>query len=217
MRFHERLYKLHLILGHPDAPPLWLPNQWRSIQNELHQATKAARGPASLNLLQYEPNGQYFKNVKFGRLGVSVKSEARWLHDYATYPERQSWLFHSLDLWAPGRTTCCNQDMAPDIYLGIMNEGYYTPNMQLTFNPCVVLAGATDKGPEFLSIIDELAGTIARQTQAVFTHSKTTPWGAASGAGFTKAIGDLLTSFVFKAGLRHSSLPFLDRLDEYWQ
>jgi hypothetical protein len=107
--------------------------------------------------------------------------------------------------------------MAPDIYLGVMNEGYYTATAQLTFNPYIVLAGATDKGTEFISIIAELAATMARQTQAVFKHSKTIPWGIASGPVYTNVIGDLLASSVFKVGLRHNALPFLDRLDEYWQ
>ncbi|GAB3835883.1 hypothetical protein GCM10028821_33300 [Hymenobacter jeollabukensis] len=217
MRFHERLYQLHIILGHPAAQPLWQPAGWHSILPALLAATKAARGPASLNLLQYEPNGQYFKDVKFGRLGLSASSEARWLHDYAAHPERQNWQFHLLGLWAPGRTTCGNQSLAPDLYLGIRNEAYYKQPAHLVFNPYVVVAGALDKGPSFRADVDHLAAVIARQTQAVFRHAKTISWGKPSGSGFTNAIGDLLAASVFKPGPQHTATPSMDNLAEYWQ
>ncbi|WP_133273433.1 hypothetical protein [Hymenobacter radiodurans] len=217
MHFHERLYQLHIILGNPQAPALWEPKCWHAIQDSLLRATKAARGSASLNSLQYEPNGQYMKDVKFGRLGLSAISEARWLHDYTAYPERQGWLFHSLELWAPGRTTCNNQNLAPDMYLGVMNEGYYANLSNILYNPYIVLAGALDKEESFLASINQLATTLAQQTQAVFTHNKVIPWGNSSGSnGFSKAIGDLLSSSIFLPS-KHTASPFLDRIEEYWK
>lgn len=136
MRFHERLYQLHIILGDKNEPALWEPQGWQAIQICLSRVAKAARGPASLDSLQYIPAlGDKYVDAKFGRLGLSEESDKKWLHDYTGFPERKEWIFHSVELWAPGRITCDNQNMAPDVYLGIANESYYRDFASTKFNP----------------------------------------------------------------------------------
>ena len=219
MLFHERLYQLHIILGDKNEPALWEPKGWHTIQASLLRVTKVARGPASLNSLQYIPAlGNNYVEGKFGKLGLSEKADKKWLHDYANFPERKDWLFHSVELWAPGRTTSANQNMAPDVYLGIANESYYSDPAATIFNPYVILAGAVDKGEEFLSDLNSLATVISQQTKSVLHHRKTITWGRSYlGLGFTDSIGDLLTSSVFKPGLRSSELPLIDQVEDYWK
>ena len=199
-------------------PALWEPQGWQSIQASLLRVAKAARGPASLNSLQYIPalNNKYVE-AKFGKLGLSEKAEKKWLHDYTNFPERMDWLFHSVELWAPGRTTCGNQDMAPDVYLGIANESYYQNSASTKFNPYIILAGAVDKGEEFLSDVNSLAVNISQQTKSVLHIQKKLAWGRDSGLGFTAAIGDLLVSSVFRADLKHSNASMIDQIEDYWK
>jgi hypothetical protein len=189
MLFHERLYQFHIILGNKNEPALWEPKGWQSIQASLLRVTKAARGSASLNSLQYIATpGDKYLDAKFGRLGLSEKSEKKWLHDYVTFPERKEWLFHSVELWAPGRTTCSNQNMAPDVYLGVANENCYSRPSAILFSPYIILAGAVDKGEKFLMDITNLAATISQQTKSVLHIRKISPWGTCYlSLGFTRA------------------------------
>jgi len=208
MLFHERLYQLHIILGDKNQPALWEAKGWQFIRANLSKVTKAARGPASLNSLQYIPAlGNKYLDGKFGKLGLSEKAEKKWLHDYVNFPERKDWLFHSVELWAPGRTTCGNQNLAPDVYLGIANEGYYSNPAAVIFNPYLVLAGAVDMGEEYLSDVNNLATVICQHTKAILHIHKTIPWGKSNlSSGFTDAIGDLL------ADVTHG----VDRVDGTW-
>ena len=218
MRYHQRLYQLHIILGHKNEPALWELQGWQAIQANLLRVTKAARGPASLNSLQHTPiSDNEYVDAKFGRLGLSEKSDSKWVHDYISFPERKKWIFHSVELWAPGRTTCGNQNMAPDVYLGIADESYYRAFASIKFNPYIVLAGAVDKGEEFLSDVNSLATGISQQTKSVLHIHKTLSWGRSSGSGFNAAIGDLLASSVFKGALSHSDIPLIDQIEAYWK
>lgn len=152
-----------------------------------------------------------------GKLGISEKAEAKWLHDYSTFPERKNWLFHSVDLWAPSRSACANQGLAPDFYLGIANEAYYKIPSPFLFNPYIVVASAIDKGEEFNADVNNLASKLVEQTKSVLHIHKISPWGRACLLGFTDAIGDLITSTVFKPGLRQVDIPLNDQIQDYWK
>jgi hypothetical protein len=187
MRFDERQYQLITILGNSEGQPLCTRQQWSAIEPALLAVLKLIQGPKSMQSLQYDGD----KPIAFGRLGLNAASLEKWIHDENQYPDRQQWLFHSNELWAPGRTACERLDLPPDLYFGFRNEGFYKPQSP---SPYIVLASALDRGSDFNAAAKELATALISVTQAIQHSSRRTTWGQAIGSGaFTNAIGDLLS------------------------
>jgi len=217
MLLYERQYQLHIILGNQKSPSLWMPQGWRNIEKDLQKISEASRGATSLSSLQYVPDGEHMREAKFGRMSLSPNSYKKWVHDYGNFPERKQWKFHSVEMWSPGRTTCAKENLAPDFVFGIVNEDYYLRPQLVTFNPFVVVAGALDKGVEFVAKVDSLAAKLAKQTECVLHITKASAWGREYLSGHTDAIGDLLACSPFKPALAHADVPFIDRISDYWK
>jgi len=187
MRFYERQYQLITILGNPEGQPLWTRKKWSTIEPALLAILKLIPGPKSMQSLQYDGA----KPVAFGRIGLNTAGLEKWIHDESQYPDRQQWLFHSNELWAPGRTACERLSLPPDLYFGFRNEAFYKPQNP---NPYIVLAGALDRGSAFSAAVAEFTTTLISATKALHHSSKKTTWGKAIGlSSFTDAIGDLLS------------------------
>lgn len=212
--FHERRYRLHVILGNPKSEPLWKRQSWQAIEPALLAVLGLIPGPKSMHSDQYDNAGL----VQRGRIGLNAKGLEKWIHDDANYPDRNDWAFHSNEIWAPGRTMCGKLNLPPDLYFGFRNEGIYREPQNLTFNPFIILAGALDKSAAFEQLVDELVKKLMSVTDAVYSYNKETAWGKGQGSGgFSKAIGDLLTTGIFEGATTHSDSPFPERIEPYWQ
>ena len=188
MRFHERRYQLHIILGNSEYQPLWTRQTWVAIEPALSAVLELIPGQKFMQSLQYDGT----KPIAFGRIGLNRTSLEKWIHDENQYSDRQQWLFYSNELWAPGRATCAKLNLPPDLYFGFRNEKFYDVQNPTSY---IILASSLARGSDFNAMVTKLAMTLISATHASQYSTKKTTWGQAIGtSSFTNAIGDLLGS-----------------------
>ena len=197
MAFFLRDYEVFLLLAAPDAPGLWTEQQWTPFDEAIAGVVAQARGKSAVRSHQYNPAG---KLIAFGRMGWDARGNAKWTHTPATTDAR----FMSMEAWAPSWSTCEKDDLAPDLFISLLNEAHLnSAGKALQFGQRMVCAVATDMGQDAAASVRaamvQLAG---RQRAAVFAHALRR-WGKWQPGGFSSAIQDLLLTDLFKPGNPH--------------
>ena len=203
MGFHAADYDAYVVLGAPDAPPLWSWKVWQRCLPAIDPMIQAARGKPAIRSTQYLPNRAGV--VKFGRLGWKVSDHQKWTHRSPTNNEAsKSWTFLSLEVWAPAWTVCERENLAPDVFLSIADEslggGY---RQDLLFNPVVVFAVVSALAQRQPSEVSAVVSALRELSSAKLVGCQRRPWGQPFGSvGFTNSIQDLAVSGLFKPGQR---------------
>jgi hypothetical protein len=204
MAFHIADYDAYVVLGDPDAAPLWRWEVWRRFLPSIDPLIHASRGKPAVRSTQYLPNQA--GEVKFGRLGWKEADHQKWCHGSpANKGVSKSWSFLSLEAWAPAWTVCERENLAPDVFLSIADEslggGF---RKDLLFNPVVILAVVSELARRQPTEVAAAVSALRELGSAKLVGYQRRPWGKAFGsAGFTNSIQDLAVSGLFKPGPRH--------------
>lgn len=197
MPFHTGKYDVFVMLGHPKATPPWSWPVWSKLVESLDPIIHAARGKAGLRCDQFQADR---KSVKFGRIAWNDDGHKKWTHG-SPRTRAASWRFFSLQVWAPSWTICERDDLAPDVFIGIFNEGFHEPDS--AFNPVILFAVSTALAKGIAAEMKQALTEMARLTKALLIGYRRRPWGVSVGnIGFTDSIQDLCVSGLFKPGLR---------------
>ena len=218
MAFHTAEYDVYVLLGDPNAPPLWNWTVWLQFLPAIDPLIGAARGKPAVRSCQYLPYRAGL--VKFGRLGWKIPDHQKWSHGSPVNKlASRSWGFLNIEAWAPAWTTCEREDLAPDMYLSIANEslggGY---RQALLFNPVAILAVECELAKQRPSEVSTAVSALRELSSAKLVGHRRRPWGRASGAsGFTDSIQDLAISGIFKLGHRHKQEIGFHLFVENWE
>jgi hypothetical protein len=218
MAFHTADYDAYVVLGHPDAPPLWNWNVWQRFVPAIDPLIQGARGKPAVRSIQLLPGRA--GEVKFGRLGWRGADHQKWSHGSPTNEEdSKSWSFLSLEVWAPGWTACEREGVAPDVFLSVVNEslggGY---RHELLFNPVVVFAVVSELARRRPSDVSTVVSALRELASAKLVGYKRRSWGKAFGSvGLTNSIQDLAVSGLFKPGPRHKGEVGFHLFADKWE
>lgn len=114
--FEHRKYSVLIALGKPAAPPLFCRDTWLRLVPMLDPLVRSAkRGPEAVHSTQ---NDQQGRPIKFGRMRWNAQSHSRWTLDCS---QPSSIAFGATELWAPSRNVCAKEDLAPDVYIDVVN------------------------------------------------------------------------------------------------
>ena len=218
MAFHTADYAVYIVLGDPDAPPLWTWIVWQRFLPSINPLIELARGKPAVRSTQYLPNQADV--VKFGRLGWKESDHQKWTHGSPLNEESsKSWNFLSVETWVPTWNVCERERQAPDLFLSISDERLVTGSReQLLFNPVVVFAVVSELAEREPSATSAVVSALRELMSAKVVGHQRRPWGKAFGSsGFTNCIQDLAVSGLFKPGPRHRGELGLHLLSERWE
>jgi hypothetical protein len=204
MAFHTADYDAYVVLGDPEASPLWQWKVWKRFFPAFDPLIQAARGKPAVRSTQYLPNQA--GTVKFGRVGWKDADHQKWCHGSPTNKDAsKSWSFLASEVWAPAWTMCERENLAPDVFLSITDEslgGDYRKD--LLFNPVVVFAVLTELALRQPNEVRAAVTALRDLASAKLVGYNRRPWGKPAGSvGFTNAIQDLGVTGLFKPGPRH--------------
>lgn len=203
-----------VILGDPEAEPLWHARQWKAVEESLGQLLRSHRGPTAVRCHQIDPNTRDY--IRFGRLGWNSKGHKKWIHDLDIDAGRESWVFGSVEAWAPGWTVCERERRPPDVYLAFWNqEASSAYSRSAAFNPCVVLAVGADRATDHER--RDAIRIMAAATGSLLIASKQRTWGISASPtsrSFSRCIQDWPSVGLFRTGPRHDQAPGLDLFAE---
>lgn len=133
-------------------------------------AQSAACQNAGIRVLKYQkqPDSDYFKELKLGRLRWDDKSHEKW----TIQKEDASVFFKQFELWTPIWTQCEKANCPPDIFISIENENKLEGCNQVQFDAFVVVAIAADLKLDCKDTIIELSKKIGSKV----TVSQTRKW-----------------------------------------
>lgn len=114
---------------------------------------------------QRQPNSEYYKDLKLGKLRWDKKSHEKW-----TVQNDNDILFQHFELWTPIWTMCEKNSSAPDIFITINNEEGFNKNTDRQFNVFTVLAIATDLEVDCNEVIVELSKKLHSKKTVVQTR-----------------------------------------------
>jgi hypothetical protein len=204
MAFHDRDFYTYVVLGSPDKPDLWSWDSWSVVVDRITPLARAARGQAAVRTTQYERDGR--TSVRFGRIGWNDAGHKKWVHGSPTNAGRsEGWQFLAAELWAPSWSVCERDGRAPDVFFAIRNERLlFARDSDVQFNPTLLLAVATDLGPDVQDLALDSIQALSGHVAAVLTVRQRRSWGKAlTGGGFSDAIQDLVHVGLFRVGDHH--------------
>jgi hypothetical protein len=218
MAFHSAAYDAYVVLGDPDATPLWRWEPWQGFAPVVDPLIRSSRGKPALRSTQFRPGGR--ETVKFGRLGWKETDHQKWAHGSPTTRRNsEAWAFLDVEIWAPTWSQCVREGRAPDVFLSISNESLGGMRDHLLFNPVVVLAVISELADRRQALIPPVLSALRSLTSAKLVVHSRRPWGKQVGSvGFTSAINDLHVSGLFKPGPRHKrEAVTLDLFADGWE
>ena len=99
-----------------------------------------------------------------------------------------SYRFCHVEAWTPSWGQCEREDLAPDFYLGLVNERMLDrPEKSLRFSQRLICALAQDQGHERTAMLQSALIRWARALQSPLLGRQLRPWGFEHGAGFSRA------------------------------
>ena len=215
MPYHDRKYKAYVVLGDPAAEPLWHWSRWCTFAAQLDPVFAACRGKALLHTGQFEMATK--REVKFGRLGWSAESHAKWVHSSpVTADASKNWSFFFVEASAPSLPACGREGVPPDFFFVVSNEAYVTRRIPVEFNPRIFLAVANELPTAVLQKVEEAARGTSVMVAARLAASIDRPWGYSAGVGFTHAIQDIAHVGLFKVGQPHTRPLDVSTFVEPW-
>jgi len=219
MAFHDRQYQCYLVLGDPAAPPIWNWSRWLGLAQAFDPVVKLCRDKPLLRVGQFTKEKKR-KEVKFGRLVWSHDSFAKWTHGSSiTAATAELWDFYYVEVSAPSLPVAGREGKPPDFFFVVANEGLIGRELELAFNPTVIVSIASDMPKEALvacgSAIEHVQGMVASRLSAKIVR----PWGYSVGSlgGFQDAIQDIAYTGLFKVGQRHARPLDLETLAQKWE
>ncbi len=210
-------YALYVALGDPTKASLWEWTQWSKVVPLIDPFVKAARAPAVIKSNQYQPDRR--TPIKLGRLGWNDKSHHRWTHHSPDSKEdKSSWLFLSMDIWAPSRQQCTKENGLPDFICAVHNEAFGGSSVK--FNPVFLLAIEADLAMRMSADIQNLMDGLKEITAPVLMAKQgrrpwARPYPGGGGATFD-SIGDMVNISPFKAGNQHQHPVDLSIFKDAW-
>jgi hypothetical protein len=214
--FHERNYKVYVILGKPGSGTPWSWSEWRPIAQSLQPVIDGCRGKPLLRSVQAALGTK--KWVQFGKLVWSDKHHEKWTHGSpATAEMSREWSFYSTELAAPSLQVSSREKIPPDLFLTLTNEEFRRLGQPVAFNPLFFFALATDMAGSIQNSLEHTVRELAQRYEALLTVTIDRPWGKPWGSGFTKAIQDMPYTGLFKIGNYHTRPLTLDTFEEKWK
>jgi hypothetical protein len=214
MLFYERPYKAFVILGDPGLEPLWHARRWRRFALPFDQIFSACRAKALVRSGQFDMASK--KEIKFGRLGWTPESEAKWTHASPNAASTQCSFFYT-EASAPSLPVCGREGIAPDFYMVVLNDACVSKDIPLQFSPRIFLAIASDLPPAILHQLEEAVRSTSTLVNARLVATIERPWGFKTGFGFTDAIQDIAYGSLFKVGQPHARPLDLGTFAEAWE
>ncbi|TFW27002.1 hypothetical protein [Duganella callida] len=213
---YERPYQAYVILGDAASEPLWEWHRWQSFAAELDPVFAACRDKPLVRCGQFEIATR--KEIKFGRLGWTPESAAKWTHSSPlTTESSKDWGFLFVEAAAPSLPACARDGSPPDFFVAVSNEAYITRQAPVQFSPRILMAVAKDLSPSTLRKVDEVVRSVAAMVDARLTATIERPWGFKLGSGFTAAIQDIAHAGLFKVGQPHDRPLDLNTFVESWK
>lgn len=166
--FLKRKYGFYLFFGETEDKQLpWNNDIWnREIEPLIDKIL--VKSPdyknTGIRILKYQkqPNSDYYKDLKLGRLRWDKNSHEKW-----TVHNDNDIFFQHFELWTPIWSLCEKSNSAPDIFIKINNEEDFIKNAGRQFNVFAVLAIATDLNTDCKEVIVELSKKL-RSKKTVF-------------------------------------------------
>ena len=109
MGFDDRAFDVFVILGNPQATPVWTASMWGQIAPMIDPLVVAARNRAAVRTTQLRrgaglPNQ---RSISFGRIGWNESGHRKWVHPDPVAGECEDAAeFLSTEVWAPSWTVC---------------------------------------------------------------------------------------------------------------
>lgn len=218
MAFHVTDYDTWVVLGDPNAAPLWRWNVWERFTPAIDPLLSAARGKPAVRSTQYLPNQGGL--VKFGRLGWKETDHHKWCHGSpANEDASNSWSFLNMEVWAPAWTVCERENVAPDVFLSFVNESLCGGYLQdLLFNPVVIFAVVSELAKRHPTEVSASLSSLRDLLSAKLVGHTRRSWGKAYGSVFfTNSIQDLAVTGLFKPGPRHKGEIGFHMFTDEWE
>jgi hypothetical protein len=218
MAFYSADYDTFVFLGDPTCLPLWFWKVWHPFCPALDPLIQAARGKPAIRSTQLLPKKAGV--VRFGRLGWKDSDHQKWAHDSpANKGVSASWVFLTLQIWAPAWTACERENRAPDVFLSIRNESFGRGHGQVSlFNPLIILAIVSELAGRSPSEVNRVVRALQEFTSANLVGYQRRPWGRPFGSvGFSNSIQDLTTTGLFKPGSHHKGKIGFHLFAEKWE
>lgn len=217
MAFHERMYKCFVILGDPEAPPVWEWNRWQAFASLLDPIIGLSRDKALARSGQFHKGSR--KEVKFGRLGWGPGHHRKWVHESpATQGKSKEWDFFFVEVSAPSLPQSWREKIPSDVFFTLRNEGYITKEIPLLFNPKVFVAIAEEIALSAEGVLRKFVEQTSRFLNAKLVAEISRPWGFSFGGSmYQDAIMDIAHTGLFKVGSPHSRPLDLETFQEPWQ
>ncbi len=118
-RFDHRKYSVLYALGKSKRAALYCRSTWQFLLPSLDPIVRAAvRTPEGVRCDQIDRRTGDL--IRFGRLRWNARSHARWTHD-CDGPALSEIRFVGMDLWAPIWTVCEKEDLAPDVFIQLVD------------------------------------------------------------------------------------------------
>jgi hypothetical protein len=216
MAFHDREYKVFVVLGDPGLEPPWHWGRWRVFTDLLDPVFAACRGKALVHVGQFDKVTK--RIIRFGRLGWSPESHVKWLHNSpVTLDESKEWSFFYIEASAPSLPACGRDGAPPDFFVVVTNEAHVARKLPVQFNPVLFLAVAKEMPAAILQKVEDAVRSSSVLVNARLAATIDRPWGFSTGIGFTDAIQAIAHTGLFKAGQRHARPVDLSTFNELWR
>ncbi len=161
MNFYRHKYELCVVLGNPASIPIWHVAKWNQWYPLFTEIRLSDRGNGGIWVNQIQGT----KHERYGRLGFTRESCAKWLHS-----DDDTRLMESIEIYSPSWNKCSKSDIPPDIFVSIGNElagGCYLGIP--AFNPLIIAARRKESRHPVL--FEQMIRTISSVTGGhVFTN-----------------------------------------------
>ncbi|TGL55337.1 hypothetical protein EHQ58_18545 [Leptospira ognonensis] len=213
MNWLNTKYKCFLFLGDPSENNLWEFSNWDKFSTKISSFLDNDINSLTVRVSQISLKDN--KYLKFGRLKLDNRSNAKWTHNSPFTKElSDEWLFESGEGWLPSWTKCQNLDKSPDFFFSIINEKSHRLTRPVTFNPILLMSFSLEKYSQ--ESILNLILSLKEDTKPILIVEQERYWGIQSGTGFTYAMNDLTLTHLFKKD-QHGKPIDLGNFEEEWR
>jgi len=223
--FQNRAYEFYLLFGEKDeSKSPWLKSNWNTIFKPCFEVllslveTSKETGVyvnkfKAENRLTKKDGEQfiYLSEMKLGHLKWDDKSHDKW-----TIENSSEEYFEHFELWTPSRTICEKRQIAPDIFISLVNQRDFENTRNIEFGYFMVIAVAKNLNMDSKSIFSELS----KKANTKATVVKSRKWGRPEKEGkwsFNNGIQDTFTAGIYKQQDLHN-INFDDlEFEPVWQ
>jgi hypothetical protein len=217
--FTKRKYYFYLLFGEtknlqfPWKKDVWDQHVQSLIDRILVKSPEYKNTGIKVLNYQRQPNSEYYKDLKLGKLRWDSKSHDKW-----TIKNDNDIIFQNFQLWTPIWTICDKSNSAPDIFITINNESDFTQKADRQFNVFAIIAIATDLNVDCRETIIDLS----KQLHSKRTVLQTRKWSEGKKDNhknwtFNNWIQDTFSNGIYRQTSLHN-FNFKDIVFEpYWE